>query len=286
MLGPADAHRAAVDDGRAGPQAARDRGGNGIGGNPDRQAQAAIDEVAQVRKGGRGVTEVRIGADAIAVGVIPRLRCAGDPQGGKLAERPIQGVAQGGALQTADERRHEVHGSLAQDAIRLAMLVALEAPTVRVGRPAADPRHRKSGARRPRRVPIVTHEVGRPAIHGLVQAGGHAGQLRLAPAAPAHPGIRGQLLRGGTQAGNNGSAVGGVVERDGQGGSSQVHEVNVEVVEAGNDRRVANVDEPRTGRNRHLVAAAGLDHAAIGNGDGLRRLEALGVGCRARSVRE
>ena len=121
-----------IFEGCARPQGALGGRRHRVGRDAERQAQTSVDEVPEIGERRVRVSKRGIGADAIAVGVVPRLAGAGHAEGGELAERRVEGVAQRSALEARHERRDQVHRGLAQDAGRLAAGPSLEAAAGRI----------------------------------------------------------------------------------------------------------------------------------------------------------
>ena len=132
LLGPAEPHRPPIFEGCTRPQGALGGRRHRIGRDAERQAQTSVDEVPEIAERRIRVSERGIGADPIAVGVVPRLAGAGHAEGGELAERRVEGVVQRSALEARHERRDQVHRGLAQDPGRLAAGPSLEAAAGRI----------------------------------------------------------------------------------------------------------------------------------------------------------
>ena len=241
----------------------------------------AVEEVAEIGEGRVRVAEGGVGADPVGIGVVPRLARPGEAEAGEIAERRVEIRAERSALRARDQRCDEVHRRLAQDAGRLAMRIALEAATGWiVGR-----RFEAGEASRPRRgpcrVPVVAGQEGEPMTDRRIEGGRvQPGHLALVPTATGEPGVLHPGRRRGGQARDDLGAVDRVVERDRAPRARQAHEVDVEVMEAGDDRGIAGVDDARArcGRIGHVGSRPRGDHPAAGDADRLHGVQPIGLG--------
>ena len=128
-------------EGCARPQGALGGRRHRVGRDAERQAQPSVDEVPEIGERRIRVSKRGIGADPVAVGVVPRLAGAGHAEGGELAERRVEGsrAAQrpGGASRAARP---------GPSRSRAGSRSARRPPLARGGR-RADPRSRRPGRR-------------------------------------------------------------------------------------------------------------------------------------------